>query len=145
MVDNRYAAWCAISALALAGQAVPAQSFEPALSLGVVAPLGGVANRRTVGPVIRGTVDIGDLLQHTRLRVELEHATMPGRWVSNAGTSWHSGPMRAASVTISLVRGHGPSQARPDTSCSACRGSGCRSPATRSHTAARSARASVAA
>ncbi len=103
---RRSAGWCLMAVVLLTARAVPAQSFEPALSLGLVAPLGGLAKQRTVGPVIRGTITvIGDPQRYARLRVELEHATMLERGNADPSIGWRSGTMRATSLTVSLVRG----------------------------------------
>jgi hypothetical protein len=80
-----------------------AQDLERTVAVGAVVPVGGLGANRSMGPLLRGGVTLGDRQRrHVRLRLDLEGSWLQGDSLASSG-SWRGGTLAAISGFASMV------------------------------------------
>jgi hypothetical protein len=93
-------------ATAIAVARVSAQSVERSVALGVAVPTGGLGAFRSLGPLLRGAVTLGNReRRNVRLRLELESAWLVGDEKRAPSGSWSAGTFHTVSGLAAMIVG----------------------------------------
>ncbi len=95
----------ALALVLIATTDLTAQDLERSVAVGAAIPFSGVGTNRSVGPVLRAGVTLGDRQRrHVRLRLDLEGGWLQGDSLASSG-SWSGGTLAAVSGFASMVIG----------------------------------------
>ncbi len=95
----------ALALLLITAPVLTAQDLERSIAIGAAVPVGSVGTNRSMGPLLRGGVTLGDRQRrHVRLRLDLEGSWLQGDSLASSG-SWRGGTLAAISGFASMVVG----------------------------------------